>query len=319
MIRSNITYPSLGIACILLLFFFFSPLSTRPPFTVEWQEERLSVIAENALLADILREVTRQTGLKVKNAENLREKISIRFFGLPLQEGIHKLLTSMHRVISEEKSRQGESHLAATPTIEQPAMRSIKDGIEDDAGVLEEAVLNDPNPNSRLTSIQKLIRNEDGSLEDILEAASKDLDPSIRQFAYRYLYKVDKEKAADILFQDSSSPDSDIRMTAIESSSQLLGIEATEILHDATEDNDPYIKQMAFEQLAQMKADQGMEVIRERLFHADPEIRIMAIEAMASKGEEFAREVALSALDDNDELVRGKAKGLLNELEASGN
>ncbi|MDD5630674.1 MAG: hypothetical protein PHI13_01425 [Methylococcales bacterium] len=45
----------------------------------------------------------------------------------------------------------------------------------------------------------------------------------------------------------------------------------------------------------------------------------MAIEAMASKGAEFAREAALQALDDNDELVRGRAKGLLNELEATTN
>jgi len=319
MIRSTITYPSLGIVCILLLFFLFSSLSIQTPFTVKWQEERLSVIAEKASLADILREVTRQTGHKVDNSESLREKISIRFFNLPLQEGIHKLLSSMHHVISAEKPRRGETLLAATPTIEQPTTRPIKNGMEDDTGQLKDAVLNDPDPNTRLISIQKLTRNEVGHLEDILDAAAKDPDPSIRQLAYHYLYKVDKEKAAEILFQDSASPDSDIRMTAIESSSQLLGTEATEILRDATEDNDPYIKQMAFQQLAQMKADQGMEVIRKRLFHTDPEIRIMAIEAMASKGEQFALEAALPALDDNDELVRSKAEGLLNELEATEN
>lgn len=319
MIRPTIAYPSLGIACILLLFFLFSSLSTKVPFTVQWQEERLSVIAEKAPLADILREVTRQTGHKVGNPESLREKISIRFFNLPLQEGIHRLLSSTHRVIYEEKPQRSGSLLAATPTIEQAAKRPIKNGMEEDTGLLEEAVLNDPDPNTRLVSIQKLTRNEDGRLEDILDAAAKDPDPSIRQLAYRHLYKVDKAKAAEILFQDSANPDGDIRMTAIESSSQLLGTEAMEILRDATEDSDPYIKQMAFQQLAQMKSDQGMEVIRKRLFHTDPEIRIMAIEAMASKGEQFAREAALPALDDNDELVRGKAEGLLNELEASGN
>lgn len=319
MIRSTITYSSLGIVSIVLLSFLVSSLSTQAPFTVEWQQERLSVKAENAPLADILREVTRQTGLKVNNAECLREKISIRFFDLPLQEGIRKLLTSMHCAISKEKPQRGGSLLARSPTIEHSAMPSIKKGMKEDVSLLEEALLHDPDPNTRLGSIQKLIGNEEGRLQDILDAAAKDPDPSIRQLAYRYLYKVDKEKATGILVQDSVNPDSDIRMTAIESLSQLLGTEATEILRDATEDNDPSIKQMAFQQLAQMKDDQGIEVLRKRLFHADPEIRIMAIEAMASKGAEFAREAALQALDDNDELVRGRAKGLLNELEATTN
>jgi hypothetical protein len=184
MIRSTIIYTGLGIAFIFLLFFFISPLSKRVSFTVEWQEERLSVIAEKAPLADILREITRKTGVKVDNAESLREKISIRFFDLPLQEGLHELLASMHhRVMSEEKPQQGKSLMAVSPTIEQTPMRSFKEEMEYDASLLEEAVLNDTDPNTRLSSFQLLIDKEDGRLQDILDAVAKDSDPSIRQLA----------------------------------------------------------------------------------------------------------------------------------------
>lgn len=91
--------------------------------------------------------------------------------------------------------------------------------------------------------------------------------------------------------------------------------QAVEVLRDATVDNDIDIRHLAFQQLSQMTSDKGLPAIKVRLDHPDPEIRMMAIEAMASKGEEYALEVALSALNDSEESVRNMAEGILHELE----
>lgn len=310
------------IGVMAFIFFLVSSHLRQPPFTVTWKNERLSVIAEKASLSDILQEVDRQTGLKSSYPESLQKEISIRFYDLPLNEGVHRLLASMQGSKLKKFTAGKASSISSAPTSAQKEDRSpmagnSKNRIKVQSGFLEDAALNAPDTDTRLASIQKLIKKDEKPDKAVLYAATRDSDPSIRQLAYHQLYRQDKDQAIDILFQDSASTDNDIRTVAIESSAQLLGAEATEILRNATEDQDSSIRQMAFQKLAQIKGNHGLEVIRESLSHADPEIRIMAIEAMASKGEEFANEAALSALEDNNELVRGKAEGLLEELDAS--
>lgn len=321
MIRSTFIYSGLGTAAIILILFLASSLSSQAPFIVKWQEERLSVIAEKASLSDILQEVERQTGQKVSPSETVEEKISIQFYDLPLDEGVHKLMTSIHRAIPDKNfTNRGPSLLSAShsqPEVISTAPHIVSDKINTKDGLLQDTVLHAPDTNTRLESIQKLIENGDQQIIDILYTATKDSDPSIRELAYHQLYKLNAEQAADVLAQDSTSNNLDIRMTAIASAAGLLGADATEILKNATEDDDLSIKQMAFQQLVKIDGYSGLEVIRERLSHTDPQIRIMAIEAMASKGEEFADEAAQLALNDTDELVRGKALGLLQELAAS--
>ena len=74
---------------------------------VEWEEGRLSVVAEMTPLSEILREVSRRTGLEVRGLEGLQEKVSARFSGLSLREGLEKLLARVNYVLLEEISPQG--------------------------------------------------------------------------------------------------------------------------------------------------------------------------------------------------------------------
>ncbi|MGR8932323.1 MAG: HEAT repeat domain-containing protein [Gammaproteobacteria bacterium] len=317
--RSIVSLGAIG-ALALIFYFAWSHLQ-RPPFTVTWKNERLSVIAEKAPLSDILQEVHRQVGLKSSATERLHDKISIRFYELPLDEGIRRLLALAHN---------GEWESAAD---DQPfSKRSTSGLVQKDAGqtngaykkttdaendLLEDSALNAADANSRLASIQQLIANDGNSVTEVLYLAAEDPDPSIRQLAYQELHRRDQALAIDILVQHGASDDNDIRFVAIESAVELLGVEAIEMLRTATDDTDASIRQMAFQKLAQIEGDQALELLRERLLDADAEVRIMAIEAMASKGATFANEAALATLHDNDELVLGKAEGLLDELEAT--
>src|SRR5262245_31032293 len=61
--------------------------------SVEYKGRNLSVNAEHTPLAQILREVARQTGIEVQRLEGLQDEVSsVRFARLPLREGLQRLL-----------------------------------------------------------------------------------------------------------------------------------------------------------------------------------------------------------------------------------
>ena len=88
--------------------FWTSLAFANSPFAVEWQVQRLSVQASKAPLSQVLREVSRQTGIEIRGAKPLQEKVSIAFSRQPLNYAIRTLLAKMNYAIVEEKSANGE-------------------------------------------------------------------------------------------------------------------------------------------------------------------------------------------------------------------
>ncbi|MFH0342958.1 MAG: hypothetical protein ACHBNF_12695 [Chromatiales bacterium] len=92
---------------------FFCPFWTsfafaNSPTAVGWQAQRLSVQASKAPLSQVLREVSRQTGIEIRGAEALQQKVSIAFSRQPLNDAIRTLLAKMNYAIVEEQSANGE-------------------------------------------------------------------------------------------------------------------------------------------------------------------------------------------------------------------
>jgi HEAT repeat protein len=248
--------------------------------------------------------------------EGLQDKVTINFSGLPLPTGLEKLLMSANYVLLEKSTPHEDPH---------PVLLLIigKRGIVVDKS---EAVLGDQetvpgwrdlDPNLRLAQVQETGRPALQQGIDILSAAARDTDPSIRQLAYSRLFEQgEKEKLAKLLKQAIASADSDRRQTAVEALGQFFAADAADLLRDATADEHPDVRHAAFQQLSHIDSAEAQQVIVERLAHPNAEIRLMAIEAMAARGETVAREAATVLLYDSDELVRSKAAGLLQELEA---
>lgn len=299
--------------CLSLLFFVFSSqvLVEAAPLEVEWKGCLLNVKAEGVPLSSILKEVSRKTGLGVRGSEYLKEPVTIHFSNLTLSKGLKRLLANMNHILLEESTPDGDSLPTLLLVVGSNGTRPMDITFSD-----KDNDLQSPDPNTRLSRIQELLRTNPDHIENILYVATQDPDPSIRQLAYKHLYERGDKRVADILLNDARNKDSDIRKSAILSLGELSGSDAVEILRDATSDENIDIRYTAFQQLSQMASNEGLSAIRARLNHPDPEIRIMAIEAMASNGEEFALEAAMSTLHDSDELVRSKAEGLIHELEA---
>jgi hypothetical protein len=72
----------------------------QPSLVVGWTAGRLSVRAEAASLAEVLGEVGRRTGIGVEGVASLgQEKVSVRFEGLTLREGLEHLLARRDYVV----------------------------------------------------------------------------------------------------------------------------------------------------------------------------------------------------------------------------
>jgi len=101
--------PTLPLAFLLVLFstVSFSIVSAQAPPTIEWKAGRLSVSAERAPLAQILREVARRSGIEVQGLDGLQEPVSVRFADLPLRKGLERLLAQRDYAILGDLSLPG--------------------------------------------------------------------------------------------------------------------------------------------------------------------------------------------------------------------
>jgi hypothetical protein len=93
---------------------------------VEWRHELLSVQAEGIPLSQVLLKVSRQTGLVIRGLEGLNAPVSLSFSGLPLPQGLKKILARINYAILEESNGQGKIRPTRLLILEQGAGPSIE-------------------------------------------------------------------------------------------------------------------------------------------------------------------------------------------------
>ena len=81
--------------------------SSQQPFEVKWAGQRLTVRAAAAPLVDVVREVSRLTGVEVIGAEKLTGPISTEFTDLPLEEALARVLAQVNYAVKHEPAQPG--------------------------------------------------------------------------------------------------------------------------------------------------------------------------------------------------------------------
>jgi hypothetical protein len=78
---------------------------------VQWKNGRLSLSAEQVSLAQVLREVSRKTGMEVRGSAFLPGgKVSQQFTDLPLDEGLKRLLRTTNYALIQQRTSGDASH-----------------------------------------------------------------------------------------------------------------------------------------------------------------------------------------------------------------
>lgn len=290
---------------------------TRP--VIEWRDQRLSVIATNAPLVDVLRAVARQTDLEMKGIEHVQGLVSPHLLRVSLYVGLQHLLASTDHLMLVRMAPSGEVCPSLVLILERKSPAALAmTGSNVETPSLAALKPQEHDPNQRLVALQQLDALPAAQRNALVSAALQEADPSVRQVAYRFLYEQgEKDSLAELLKHEALSTDIARRQTAIETLGQLFAGEATELLLQATTDEHPDVRYAAFAQLSHLDLPEAEQALRTQLTHPAPEIRLLAIEAMAARGARTAREAALTAMADSDELVRGKGANLLRELEIS--
>jgi hypothetical protein len=311
-LRRSCPYTAATMISLLVPFFVVSSPRAQAPFTVEWQDGRLSVTAEGVSLAQVLQEVARRTGAEIHGLEGVQENVSVRFAHLSLRDGLQQLLTRVNYFLSVQAAPQGGTQPAlvllsgwsAAPLAET---LGGEEGAKPEGEPVAEEDLEE-----RLAALQAFA--EAGN-EEALRQAAADPHQTIRAAAFALLARQNPAAATTLATAAVRGPDLAQRLTGLQALGQLDNSPAVQTLGEALTDDDVGVREYAIRSLMGQTSPDATSILSQALQDQDPSIRILALEALAAQGAE-GREALKLALHTGDPLVRSRAAALLEQLRA---
>jgi hypothetical protein len=267
-------------------------------FRLQYIGKRLSVSAHAVPLVDLLRELSRQTGIEIKSTGALNARVSVEFSDQPLDVGIRKLLSNLDYIIVGDLS-PGNGHGTVVLWVGQQGTS----GHLQRSRIIQwgQALLSGERPGNKQTTKHV---SDSGSTQaaslagDSLSDASWQGEPDDTQ-------SVDEETAAD------TNPDQ--RLNEIRDSF-LNGDE--DALSKAVKDENPVVQASAFEALNYLDRDGAVSALQSATESDHPATRLQALqllESTPSAAEGTVLAALARALKDDDTAVR------LNAVQALGN
>ena len=305
-----------AIASVLLL---VSAAFAQTPLVVEWNAGRLSVSADDMPLSQVLRELSRRTGIEVHGLEGLQERVSVRFANLPLREGLERILAHHDYAMLGDLSALGGEQSATLVVLGLPAVPGGEGtGPKGDAADQvappsaagmgsESEPMAEPDPAERAAALHALPR--DGNA-DPLRAALLDPDPGVQAIAYQALAERDPHEAAALAVEASRSTNLSRRLSGLFALAQLDDPVALAALEQSMTDGDDGVREYAVNALSAQSSPEATFALTRALGDPSPVVRILALEALASRGGD-GQEAVRAALQSGDPLLRTRAAELL--------
>ena len=309
--------PSFPLSTFLLAVFLASPASAQAPLKLEWKGAQLTVIAEQVSLSQILREIARQTGMKIEGLQELQEPISAHFSGALLEEGLHNLLAGVDYAIqgdisSPERAQQARLVVFGHRSPMGGEVQGVAQARASPRG--GPAVQNDQGNESAMVDQLAARRQEEETLvKNILNP-----DPSIQAEAFKALAATNPKRALEALTSEIKSGPSKVRLRALQlldEFSQADPEAVSSALGMAVGDTDPTAKDFATQVLGRGGGSEAMALFREAFRDPDPAVRLMALESAAQR--DGSQTLLRRALSDPDESVRARAAELLKATTSS--
>lgn len=297
-------------ALVVLPLLFFSMEATclgqSAALRVEWRDARLSVVAENAPLAQILAEVGKQTGLEIKNLQGVSSTISAHFSNLTLAAGVQSLLAGVDYAVFGD---------LATPQSASASRVVILNNLEasDAAGVA-------PSHTAGARVKAAGLPAGNGALMPTDKEAWIRLimgpDLAKQTEAFENLMNIDPQKAIETLEQAARNGQGQARLQALQLLDQDSEADDDTVLASlraALQDEDVAMRDYAVQAIARRGGPETMDLLTQAYRDADPQVRLMVIQNAAQQkaaGLDLLRE----AVSDPDPNVSGAASALLQAL-----
>ncbi len=272
---------------------------------VRWAAGKLSVDAEGAPLLEVLRTVSRQTGIVVTGAQGLREPVFAHLAELSLRQALDKLLCHLNYAIIAATSSSPRGMRAVIFKSGQVGFQSS-----------EATASSNDTEDLKLKEIEDAVKQRD---RHTLRRLIHDNDPTVQAAAFDALAGEDKDMAVSTLVASArGNSDAVARLQSL----QLLersGVAEEQLLvstlRDALQDPDPSISASAIQSLAGQGGAGAIDALSTALHSSDRSTRLLVIQSVA--GTAAAVPLLREALSDQDETVSSLAATLLKQSEAS--
>lgn len=238
-------------------------------FVLKVKDNLLTLKANDIPLKEVLTEIVNQTGIHILIHGELEEVLSADFSGLPLDEGLRRLIKDSNYVFIYEtgKGKGGE------PPIKQVIIYSKKGGGPTER--LESRVMV---PEKREKHLPETL--EEASLDSLVRAL-KDKDPGVREEAVDRLVELDDRRViiplTRVLLQDSAP---DVRETAAEALGELGDKRAVRPLVQALRDREAGVRESAVDALAEIGGQEAINALKGALRDEDEDVREAAADAL---------------------------------------
>ncbi|MEZ5293357.1 MAG: HEAT repeat domain-containing protein [Vicinamibacterales bacterium] len=264
---------------------------------VSWANERLSVTATNAPLADVLREVALRTGSKIVGLEQATERVTIDVRDATLSRVLHELLSDVdvnYVYRARPATRTGVAMWLAGATA--PRASACPAGGCSGSGVI--AV--------------------DGAAAPLTTSWTTDPGPvdNVARLTAEGAFGAGATQAS--LIGLTKDPDFNVRIMAIQTLALQMTPEGVAAIRDALNDEHPFVRGEALGLLADAgSGPAATALVGELIEHPNPEVRETAAIVLGEREGEEARFLLERALGDEDGAVRGLAAQSLKQKQLS--
>jgi hypothetical protein len=290
---------------------YATPFAQRP-FDVKFANERLSVRAADAPLADVIAEVARLAGIEVGGGDKLRGPLSIDFSEMAPKDALAKILSGVNYVIQERPAPGGTS------------ARQIVVSVHSMAGyALPTEVFSGP---LDVPALDALVAKEAADVEQEKEVDTDD-DPDA-SFAE---VSQDKLAAAKLASEGAFGPKADVTSIAKHAQNfynDEIRLEAMKTLGTrpmpsvlphlikALGDEAWEVRTAGVDILGRATDRESLQAVGQLLEKApDPETRVDALRVLARRGDPESAIHLRAVLKDDDKLIRESAERMLAELD----
>ncbi len=250
----------------------------QPAPAVVWRAGRLTLKADSVPLDAVLKEISRQTGLRVISAVSLGQPVNVEFSRLTLRPALERVLAGENYAIVEKSDANGapasvavmilgaatRSHTAGSPNASRPA-----------AGTGESS--------DRLKSLMDAIHSGGSQTERILQEAADDSDPNVSALALQTLAERNPQAGRDAIRRVAETGNGPTRFAALQELRQLGDTDSLlPELAAALHDHDTGVKGYALQMLLQDGGPEAMRTVRQALSDPDPNFRAAVNAALAN-------------------------------------
>jgi len=276
-------------------------------FKVDWTNERLTVTASNASLAEVLAEVGRQTGAKVLGLDKVADSITTDIREATLADALRTLLTDATYIIAGPYRKTGDGDSRVVVWLLGRALNGLSahpcpatTGTGSARGAACEEVTRDAGSSGWLVAGDALAGQNPEVPRGQAEA---------QRLQTGGFFDLGRGSGALLTLAKSEHPS--VRLKALETLAVQNLPGASEALDAALEDSNPEVRSEALGLLLSLGGSDSVQWLGSLLRHRDPAVRAAAVITLGGKKEPEAEFQLKRALSDDNDAVRSAASQAL--------